>query len=170
MGAKKSWSAHPYLLTFTGGGYGTVIPLQVGGGEGGERVQGQAVWAGQPFLKVQQVLGFVVFWHVGGHIQIGHILNQQDPTEALHTVHAARSCISIDILMKYMLTSSRSKRMNSRPDTSVRKSVRWSWLQTSAFLAENKIRWLRVSERRLLITKLLEHINLSNTICNNHRK
>lgn len=34
------------LLTFTGGGDGTVIPLQVSGGEGGEGVQGQAVWAG----------------------------------------------------------------------------------------------------------------------------
>lgn len=28
---------------FTGGSYGTIIPLQVGGGEGGEGVQGQAV-------------------------------------------------------------------------------------------------------------------------------
>ncbi len=46
-------------------------------------------------------------------------------------------------------TNSRSKRMNSRPETSVRNRVRWSWLQTSAFLKRRKhlsritkIRWL----------------------------
>lgn len=47
--------------------------------------------------------------------------------------------MSIDVVIKNMLTSSRSKRMNSSPDTSVRKSVRWSWLQTSAFLPVNEI-------------------------------
>lgn len=39
-------------LTFTGGSYGAVVPLQVSGGEGGEGVQGQTVRAGQPLLKV----------------------------------------------------------------------------------------------------------------------
>lgn len=34
------------------------------------------------------------------------------------------------------LTRSRSNRMNSSPDTKVRKSVRWSWLQTRAFLQD----------------------------------
>lgn len=83
--ANQSKSGHTRLLTFTGGGDGAVIPLQVGGGEGGEGVQGQAVGAGQPLLKVQQVLGFVVFRHVGGHVQIRHILFQRHPEETLHT-------------------------------------------------------------------------------------
>lgn len=39
----SSWTRTSPLLTFTGGGYGAVIPLQVGGGERGEGVQGQAV-------------------------------------------------------------------------------------------------------------------------------
>lgn len=42
-----------------------------------------------------------------------------------------------NISMKLILTSSRSKRMNSSPDTRVRKSVRWSWLQTKAFLLKD---------------------------------
>lgn len=36
----------------------------------------------------------------------------------------------------WRLTRSRSNRMNSSPDTKVRKRVRWSWLQTRAFLRD----------------------------------
>lgn len=53
--------------------------------------------------------------------------------------------------MKCMLTSSRSKRMNSRPDTSVRKSVRWSWLQTNAFLDRNQLASCEWAQKYLLV-------------------
>lgn len=58
--------------------------------------------------------------------------------------NSSRSCQRWNVL-----TSSRSKRMNSRPDTNVRKSARWSWLQTSAFLPREPA----VSLRWLLLTK-----------------
>lgn len=117
--------------TFTGGSYGAVVPLQVGGGQGGKRVQRQAVRAGEPFLEVQQVVRFVVLRHVWSYIQVGHILNQKQASDKLRTQMTA---VCDNVVIKLMLTSSRSKRMNSRPDTSVRNSVRWSWLQTNAFL------------------------------------
>lgn len=62
----------PEALTLTGWGDGAVIPLQVGGGDGVEGVEGQAVRAlhraGEAVFEVQQVLGFVVVGHVGGQV------------------------------------------------------------------------------------------------------
>lgn len=125
------WLKRKKLLTFAGGGYGTVVPLQVSGGEGGEGVQGQAVRAGQPLLKVEQVLGFVVLWHVWGHVQIRHILWKRS-TQTLQRCcqHPGPAVWNL----RCVPTISRSKRMNSRPDTNVRKRAKWSSLQTSAFL------------------------------------
>lgn len=76
------------------------------------------------------------------------------------TLLTFRRWISLDIVIECALTSSRSKRMNSRPETSVRKSVRWSWLQTSAFLAEKKIS----CHRQTLTTKIPELIHLFSSI------
>lgn len=73
-------SAPPAPLTFTGWSNGTVVPLQVGGGdrvEGVERETVRAVHgAGQAVLKVQQVLRFVVIWHVRGQIQVRSVLQR----------------------------------------------------------------------------------------------
>ena len=45
MCAKQTDSLQLVLRTFTGWRYGAIVPLQVGGGEGGEGVKGQAVRA-----------------------------------------------------------------------------------------------------------------------------
>ena len=55
-------------LTFAGRGNGTVIPLQIGRGEGCEGVERQTVRTRQPLLKVQKILWLVVFRHVGGYV------------------------------------------------------------------------------------------------------
>lgn len=74
-----------FSLTLTGRGDGAVVPLQVGGGEGGEGVQRQAVGARQALLEVQQVVRLVVFRHVRRHVQVRHVLNQWEATGTLPT-------------------------------------------------------------------------------------
>ena len=66
------WAPRPRALTLTGRGDGTIVPLQGGGGDGVEGVEGEAVRAvdraGESVFEVQQVLGFVVVGHVGGQV------------------------------------------------------------------------------------------------------
>ena len=71
----------PGPLTLTRWGNRTVVPLQVGRGDGVEGVEGQAVRAvgraGKAVFKVQQVLRFVVVRHVGGQVQVGGVLRRE---------------------------------------------------------------------------------------------
>lgn len=78
---QRRGSRPPGALTLAGWGNGAVIPLQVGGGDGVEGVEGQAVrtlhGAGEAVFEVQQVLRFVVVRHVGGQVQVRGVLRRE---------------------------------------------------------------------------------------------